>query len=617
MKNSCVLRFGGSITRSLGICVLVSLVVIVPHLTGATFIVTAVAPDLNVVGTLRWAMNSANFTPGPDTILFNISGAGPHVIMPDSQLPVLVDQAGVIIDGLSQTGASAGANPPTSANLMIVIDGTNAGASHGIHIFSSNDTIQGLVVNNFQQDGIRIQAHPDISQNNYIYCNFAGTDQTGTIDQGNGWNQQGLWAGIYVICTPGTLGVAQYNTIQANLASGNYAEGVGIASCPPGDVAFNAVFDNYIGTDLGGAIDLGNDHDGVYIGEGAHDNVVDGNLISGNDFEGVCIVGYAEAVPSVYTYANAVGNNIIGLDVSLAPLPNTYDGVSIGIYGTGLVPPWYQGGFATDNIIAMNTIAHNGRNGVLVWEHYFNTINADHNQITQNSIYNNTLLGIDLADDGVTANDANDPDVGPNEEVNFPVITSAIETAGQTTISGNLDIDTDPTQSMVEIFRVSSDPSGHGEGQTYLGTANPDAAGNWSVVVPGLVAGDTVTATTTDMNLNTSEFAQNFVVVTGIEENESALIPQTFMLGQNYPNPFINSTAIDFALPCELDVNLAIYDVAGRTVKVLADGLRSPAHYTVHWDGKDSQGRRVSPGVYVYTLNAGEHTAMGKMIITR
>ena len=199
----------------------------------------------------------------------------------------------------------------------------------------------------------------------------------------------------------------------------------------------------------------------------------------------------------------------------------------------------------------------------------------------------------------------------------IPVITSAVYASGQTMVSGTLDIDTDPSQAMVEVFRVSPDPSGYGEGQAYLGTANPGAAGNWSVTVPGLVAGDTITATTTDVNFNTSEFAGNFVVVTGIEENESALIPQTFELGQNYPNPFINATAIDFAVPHEVHAILTVYDISGRAVAVLADRTYSPAHYTAHWDGTDEQGRRVSPGVYIYTLNAGEHSAMGKMIITR
>jgi hypothetical protein len=611
-----VLRISRGPLRKLGVHIIVFIVFILSFLDGATYTVTVAAPDVNIPPTLRFFMNTANANPGQDTILFNIPGAGPQVIMPDSQLPILTDQAGVIIDGFSQ-GGSAGANPPSSANLMIVIDGINAGASHGIWMISSYNTIQGLVVQRFQQDGIRVQARPDTSQYNYIYCNFVGTDQTGSFVQGNGMNLQGLWAGIYIICTPGPPGYAYHNVIDRNLSSGNYAEGIGISNCPPGDVAFNGVLQNYVGTDAGGTVDLGNIHDGVFIGEGAHDNWVDGNLISGNDFEGVCIVGYAEAIPPVFTYANTVANNTIGLDVALAPLPNTFDGVSIGIYGSGLIPPWYQGGYATDNMISTNIIAHNGRNGVLVWEHFSNNANADFNPITQNSMYNNTLLGIDLADDGVTANDANDPDAGPNQEVNFPVITSAIETAGQTTISGNLDIDTDPTQAMVEVFRVSPDPSGYGEGQAYLGTAIPDAVGNWSVIVPGLVAGDTVTATTTDINFNTSEFALNFVVVTGIGEDESASIPQVFALGQNYPNPFINATAIDFAVPYEVEVDLTVYDVSGRTVKVLAHGLRSPAHYTVYWDGKDSQGRFVSPGVYIYTLNAGEHTAMGKMVITR
>ncbi len=577
----------------------------------ATYTVMVAGPDANVPPTLRFFMNQANANPGPDTILFNIPGAGPHVIMPDSQLPILTDQAGVIINGLSQPGASAGGNPPASANLQIVLDGTNAGAVHGIWIVSSYNTIQGLVVQNFQQDGIRMQASVDTTQYNTVYCNFVGTDQTGNFVQGNGWNQLGLWAGIYVICTPTNLGYAYFNVIDRNLSSGNYAEGIGIASCPPGDVAFNSVLSNYVGTDAGGTVDLGNIHDGVYIGEGAHDNVVDGNLISGNDFEGVCIVGYAEAIPPVFTYSNTVANNIIGLAVSLAPLPNTRDGVSIGIYG-----PVYQGGFATDNLIGANIIAHNGRNGVLVWEHYSDNANADFNPITQNSIYNNTLLGIDLADDGVTPNDANDPDTGPNEELNFPVITSAVEASGQTTVSGTLNIDSDPTQSLVEVFKAGPDPSGYGEGQVYLGTANPNATGNWSVVVTGLVAGDTVTATTTDMNLNTSEFAQNFVVVTGVEENGTG-VPARFMLGQNRPNPFVHSTVISFALPSAVEVDIRVYDVSGRVVADLAGGLYTAGYHKVQWDGLDERDQRVSPGMYIYVFNAGGYSAMKKMIISR
>ena len=611
MKSRYVLQFGGKSFPTVGICFFALFVVTMPCLESATYTVTITFPDANIPGTLRFAMNSANFNPGPDTILFNIPGTGPFVIMPDSQLPLLTDQAGVIIDGLSQPGSFPGAAPPSTANLMIVIDGTNAGAVHGIWIVSSYNTIQGLVVQNFQQDGIRMQAIPDTTQLNYIYCNFVGTDQTGSFAQGNGTNQQGLWGGIYIVCTPGAPGYAYFNLIDRNLSSCNYAEGIGIASCPPGDVAFNSVFSNYIGTDITGTVDLGNIHDGVYIGEGAHDNAVDGNLISGNDFEGVCIIGYAEAIPPVVTYANIVTHNIIGLDIGFAPLGNTRDGVSIGIYGT-----WYQGGYAIDNIVDSNTIAHNGRNGVLVWEHWSSTTNADHNEITLNSIYNNAMLGIDLGDDNVTANDPGDPDTGPNEEVNFPVITSAVYSAGQTTISGTLDIDTPPTMARIELFRVSSDPSGYGEGQIYVGFTNPTGTGSWSTVVTGLVANDTVTATTTDMNLNTSEFAQNFVVVTGIEEN-TAGVPRRYVLGQNHPNPFKHTTSIYFSLPMASDITLIVYDISGRVVSTLAAGRYDPGHHKVIWDGTDRQSRQVNPGVYIYRLNAGDFSAMRKMIITR
>jgi hypothetical protein len=609
MFNSCRSRLNEDRYSHILSFLILTLLIVPILVEGATFTVTRTAPDDNNPGSLRWCMNGANMNGVADTIVFNIPGTPPYVIVPDSQLPILTDQAGVLIDGFSVPGTGAGANPPSTANLLVVLDGINALASHGIHIFSSNNTIQGLVIHHFQQDGIRVQARPDISQNNNIYCNFVGTDLNGMLDMGNGWNLQGLWAGIYIICTPGTLGVAQNNVVQGNLSSGNYAEGIGIASCPPGDVGFNAVLFNYVGTDVGGFMDLGNDHDGVYIGEGAHDNIVDNNLISGNDFEGVCIVGYAEAMPPVNTYANTVLNNVIGLDVTLAPLPNTRDGVSIGIYGT------YQGGFATDNIVAVNTIAHNGRNGVLVWEHQLDNVNADRNSITQNSIYNNNLLGIDLDDDGVTLNDAGDVDFAANEDLNFPVITSAVYSGGQATITGTLDIDTGPTQAIIEIFKADPDPSGYGEGRTFINSTTPDAAGNWSIVLTGLVAGDTITATTTDMNFNTSEFCQNYVVVTGIEENKITVVPEGFELAQNRPNPFARTTAINYALPVESKVDLSIFDISGRLVRTLVDGMRTPGCYTTQWDGTDMQGRQAGPGVYMCIFKTGEFVTLRKMVM--
>lgn len=483
-----------------------SLLVITP-LRAAVFLV--INTNDAGAGSLRSAITSANATPGADTIQFAIPGPGVHTIFPLSQLPALTDPTGVIIDGYTQPGSSPGLNPPATAVIFIELDGGLAGASHGLVIQSPVNLIQGLAVNNFEQDGIRIQAMPAPTIGNHIVANFIGTTPAGTAAKGNGRNHLSYWAGVDIQGTAGVPGQALDNWIQNNLISGNYAEGIAIASLANNNVAFNHVEPhNYIGTDLTGAVDLGNVHDGVYIGEGAHDNIVALNVISGNDFEGVCIIGYHEP-PAIYTDANIVGDNIIGLDIGLNPLPNTWDGVSIGRYGS-----IYSGGHARHNLVQHNTIARNTMNGVTVWEHPISNNNADGNTISENSIYDNAMLGIDLGINGVTANDVGDLDAGANQEVNFPLIAQAVYCAGYTAISGTVMIDTNPALATVEVFKAIPDPSGFGEGAVFVGAATPDAFGSWSLAVAfQLRAADAVTATTTDTNGNTSEFNPIFTVV--------------------------------------------------------------------------------------------------------
>jgi hypothetical protein len=494
------------------------------HSKGATFTVTNTAdgPNPGIAGSLRLAINQANANGIPDIINFNIPGAGVQTIYPQSQLPQLTDPAGVLIDGLTQPGASAGANPPSTAILLIEINGSQAGASHGLWITSPNNTIQGLVIDSFEQDGIRIEDTPPPpgTVNNVIYCNFTGTDPSGTQDWGNGTNQLSPWAGIDIVVPPGHTGLVANNLVLNNLSSGNYGEGVGISNCPPGDNYGNIVQFNYLGTDITGMNDLGNDHTGVCISEGAHDNKIDGNLISGNGTEGICIIGWPEEEEH-NSRNNIILNNTIGLNVNhSSPLKNDREGISIGhYYGDGPAggDDWWLG-WAHRNVIGPNnTIASNGRSGVMIWENPINSTNADWNIITQNSIYDNGpgapgYLGIDLDDDMVTPNDLLDPDTGPNEELNFPVIGSAVYAAGNTTVSGSIDIDTGPAQATIEIFKADPDPTGYGEGKTYLGAATPDGLGNWSTVVSGLSPGDYVTATTTDLNQNTSEFSSNYIL---------------------------------------------------------------------------------------------------------
>ncbi len=584
---------------------------LVTSLSGAIYPVFNTADS--GAGSLRDAINLANSNPGMDTILFAIPGAGVQTIMPFSQLPQITDPAGVLIDGFSQPGSINGGNPPSTCILMIEIDGFFAGASHGLWIVCPNNIIQGLIINNFEQDGIRIESLGFDIANNWIYANFIGTDPSGTMPKGNGTNQLMFWAGVDILVTIGSPGINHDNMVEGNLISCNYAEGVAISNCPPGDVFMNYVFFNYIGTDIMGMADLGNLHDGVYIGEGAHDNIVGDNLISGNDFEGVCIVGYAEE--GIITIGNQIIHNIIGLKVDYTPLGNTMDGISIGQYGN-----IYQGGFAPDNYIGDNEIAYNGHNGVTVWENSIDNTNCDHNCISQNSIHDNIWIGIDLDDDGVTLNDQLDPDMVANQDLNFPVITQVIHNnvTGQTNISGKIDIDSDPTTAIVEVFKAAPDPTGYGEGELFLGSISPAADSSWTInVTMGLAYGDSITATTTDIYRNTSEFCLNALVDTlqGIKEKSSANIYNRKI--KLFPNPFSSSITIEFSTHNKGHISLKIYDITGKLVKTLANGMYEVSSYRMKWNGMNENGVKVAPGIYYCKLKTEHYSSTNKIIMIR
>ena len=78
----------------------------------------------------------------------------------------------------------------------------------------------------------------------------------------------------------------------------------------------------------------------------------------------------------------------------------------------------------------------------------------------------------------------------------------------------------------------------------------------------------------------------------------------------------MNTTIIRFSLPTEREVELRVFDVAGRSVKVLAKGHLSPGVHTLAWDGIQRARRAELPsGVYFYRLLAGSDRAQRKMIL--
>ena len=87
-----------------------------------------------------------------------------------------------------------------------------------------------------------------------------------------------------------------------------------------------------------------------------------------------------------------------------------------------------------------------------------------------------------------------------------------------------------------------------------------------------------------------------------------------FSLGTNFPNPFNGRTIIPFELEETAQISLTVYDVSGRVVNELVTGEKPAGMYHIEWDGKNSLGMNVSSGMYLYSLQSGEHKIFNKLL---
>jgi len=94
--------------------------------------------------------------------------------------------------------------------------------------------------------------------------------------------------------------------------------------------------------------------------------------------------------------------------------------------------------------------------------------------------------------------------------------------------------------------------------------------------------------------------------------DEGGTIPHEISLSQNYPNPFNPSTSIQFQLPENQRVKLFVYDMLGRNVAVLADGMRSAGSHEVRWDASG-----FSSGIYIYSLQSESRRVTLKMTLMK
>jgi hypothetical protein len=485
------------------------------------------------VGSLRQAILNANAAGGSQTIDFSIS-TGAQTITLSSALPDIT--ASVTIDGATQPGFAG--------KPIVELVGS------GLVLDAVANTIRDLVIDRYGTGG-----GPGLSpglglwlkgNGNIITGNYIGTDITGAMAPGNAGTGIFISSADNIIggATPGSGNVISGNvgngisivgrTAVTNLIEGNLigtdatghnplangADGIdssgsntiGGTTAGSGNVIaasgrygiFASTSDliegNFIGTDITGTRGLGNGVAGLSMPGAASITIggalqAAGNVISANN-DGILIVGGA----GTGSTPNLIENNFVGVAIDgHTPLGNSLHGILIG--GNSGANP---GNF---NHIVANTIAYNGGPGIDIR-------GGVGNFISQNSSFFNAGLGIDLNDDGITANHAN-PAAGPNNFQNYPVLSPISSASGTTTISGNLN-SLPNTSYTIEFFSNSVvDPSKYIEGKTYLGSTTVMTDGNgqagFSFMTP--TTSDTVfTATATDPTNDTSEFSQPQVI---------------------------------------------------------------------------------------------------------
>jgi uncharacterized repeat protein (TIGR01451 family) len=329
-----------------------------------------------------------------------------------------------------------------------------------------------------------------ISGNNNVGIRIQGAAAIGNIVRGNyiGLNAVGAAAvanssgGITVqdSATDNTIGGAAAG--EGNVISGNTGIGITLQTSANG----NTIQGNLIGVNAAGTQALGNSIEGIRL-NGVSGTLIGGtaagagNVLSGNGAYGI---NNQAGSTGTIVYGNRIGINAAGS----GPVPNGLSGMFVDGNGTTI------GGTAAG---AANIIAYNGTIGV-------NVAGGTGHAIIANSIFSNGELGINLGPFAVATNDPGDGDGGENNNQNYPVLAAA--PGG---VRGTFNSTPNGTFTIHYYGNTACDPSGNGEGQTFLGGVSVTTDENGNVDLPLFTAtvGAIVTATATSATNDTSEFS--------------------------------------------------------------------------------------------------------------
>ena len=314
-------------------------------------------------GSLRSAITLANTTAGADTITFSVASG---TITLASPLPAITETVSIVNAGTPD----------------IELNGSGAGATGiGIWIRAANCVVSGLVINRFQEAGIRI----DTGGGNTIINNFIGTNVAGSAALPN------ISRGILIVGTAGNL-IGDGTVAGRNLISGNLGRGIEITGNGSAIVR-----GNLIGTDATGTADLGNSEHGVWIVSSVASTIGgtagttplgactgDCNLISGNNGSGVQIVAYINFPAS----NNSILGNFIGTNASGTG--------NLGNDGSGITIQASSNYVGNGTSAGRNVISGNNANGVTI-----STTLATLNVVAGN------YIGVTSAGTGTIANSLN------------------------------------------------------------------------------------------------------------------------------------------------------------------------------------------------------------------
>jgi len=120
-----------------------------------------------------------------------------------------------------------------------------------------------------------------------------------------------------------------------------------------------------------------------------------------------------------------------------------------------------------------------------------------------------------------------------------------------------------------------------------------------------------------DENYDKSNFTSVNLAQTDIVRDETAGLPEDYLLRQNHPNPFNPFTTIEYSIPTAGNVDLMIYNILGKEVKHLVNEHHSAGVYSVQWDGTDNNSTPVASGIYFYRLKTDNFTECKRMVLLK